>query len=68
MIITLASWPAEQAIRPAVRNRKVFGGNRTWSGARAQEVLGSFFATCGKNAMETLAVLSQIIRRPIPAC
>ena len=32
---------AEQAIRPAVVNRKVWGGNRTAAGARAQSVLMS---------------------------
>jgi transposase len=64
--IEATNWPAEQAIRPAVRNRKVFGGNRTWSGAAAQERLGSFFATCGKNAIESLTTLSRIICRPIP--
>ncbi|MCH8250981.1 MAG: transposase, partial [Planctomycetes bacterium] len=65
--IEATNWPAEQAMRPAVRNRKLFGGNRTWSGAAAQERLGSFFATCGKNTIESLATLSHIICRPIPA-
>jgi transposase len=32
------NWEGEQAIRPAVVNRKVWGGNRTWVGAHAQEV------------------------------
>jgi hypothetical protein len=27
------NWRAEQAVRPAVVNRKVWGGNRTWRGA-----------------------------------
>lgn len=62
--IEATNWPAEQAIRPAVRNRKVFGGNRTWSGAAAQESLGSFFATCAKNALGTLDALSHILCRP----
>jgi hypothetical protein len=30
-----SNWPAEQALRPAVVNRKVFGGSRTWAGAHA---------------------------------
>jgi len=64
--IEATNWPAEQAMRPAVRNRKLFGGNRAWSGAGAQEVLGSFFATCGKNAIESLTTLSHIICRPMP--
>ena len=61
------NWPAEQAIRPAVRNRKVFGGNRAWSAAAAQESLGSFFATCGKNPIASMDMLSRIICRPMPA-
>lgn len=33
------NWMVEQALRPAVVNRKVWGGNRTWTGARHQERL-----------------------------
>jgi transposase len=40
------NWKAEQAIRPAVVNRKVWGGNRTAAGAQAQGVLMSVFETC----------------------
>lgn len=36
----------EQAIRPAVVNRKVWGGNRTWPGSRTQSVLMSVLGTC----------------------
>jgi transposase len=61
------NWPAEQAIRPAVVNRKVFGGNRTWTGAHALEVLASLFATCRQNAIDTLTLLSNILRTPSPS-
>ena len=64
--IEATNWPAEQAMRPAVVNRKVFGGNRTWSGAAAQERLGSFFASCGKNAIAALDTLARIICQPAP--
>jgi transposase len=37
---------AEQAIRPAVVNRKVWGGNRTEAGAAAHGVLLSVLRTC----------------------
>jgi transposase len=40
------NYQAEQAIRPAVVNRKVWGGNRTESGAEAQKVLLSVLETC----------------------
>jgi transposase len=56
------NWPAEQAIRPAVVNRKVFGGNRTWTGAHALEVLASLFATCRQNAIDALTLLSNLLR------
>jgi len=59
-----SNWPAEQAIRPAVVNRKVSGGNRTWTGAHALEVLASVFATCRQNAIDALALLSDLLRAP----
>jgi len=58
------NWPAEQAVRPLVVNRKVFGGNRTPAGGHAQEVLGSVFATLAKRALGTLSFVSHIIRSP----
>jgi transposase len=58
------NWPAEQAIRPLVVNRKVFGGNRTAAGGHAQEVLGSVFATLAQRAMDALSFLSRVICVP----
>jgi transposase len=49
------NWRAEQAIRPAVVNRKVWGGNRTWAGAAAQAILMSVLATSrqlGRDALD----------------
>jgi transposase len=60
-----SNWPAEQALRPAVVNRKVFGGSRTWAGAHALEVLASLFATCRQNGLDALEILSHLLRRPI---
>ena len=59
-----SNWPAEQAIRPAVVNRKVFGGNRTWTGAHALEVLASLFATCRQNGIDALDILCHLLRHP----
>ena len=56
--------PAEQAIRPLVVNRKVFGGNRTPAGGHAQEVLGSVFATWAKRGLDVLSLVSRIICLP----
>jgi transposase len=56
------NWRAEQAIRPAVVNRKVFGGNRTTAGAHALEVLASLFATCRQHGRDALQYLSHLLQ------
>jgi transposase len=56
------NWQGEQAIRPAVVNRKVWGGNRTWVGAHAQEVLLSVLATCQRLGRCALEFVSQTLR------
>jgi transposase len=56
------NWEAEQAIRPAVVNRKVWGGNRTWAGAHAQEVLMSVLQTCKRIGRCGLEFVSQTLR------
>jgi transposase len=55
---------ADQAIRPAVVNRKVFGGNRDPSGARAQEILSSIIATARQRRIPIFDYLSRILRAP----
>ena len=62
--IEATNWPAEQAVRPLVVNRKVFGGNRTAAGGHAQEVLGSVFATLTKRTLDSLSFLSRVICLP----
>ena len=62
-----ANWRAEQAIRPAVVNRKTYGGNRTENGAQTQSVITTFLVTArqqGHNAIERLVDLA---RAPTPA-
>jgi transposase len=56
------NWEVEQAIRPAVVNRKVWGGNRTWAGAHAQQVLMSVLATCQRVGRSGLEFVSQTLR------
>ncbi|MFM8173078.1 MAG: transposase [Pirellulaceae bacterium] len=43
---------AERAIRPAVVNRKVWGGNRTWIGAHAKTTVMSIIQTAKQTAIE----------------
>ncbi len=60
--IEATNWEAEQAIRPAVVNRKVWGGNRTWVGARVQEVLMSVLETCRRLGRGGLEFVSETLR------
>ena len=55
---------AEQAIRPAVVNRKVWGGNRTAVGAVAQSILMTVLFTACKNGRDALEFLSRQLRSP----
>jgi len=59
---------AERAIRPAVVNRKVWGGNRTDAGAHAQSILMSVILTCHRTATSVLEFLSNTRRstKPVP--
>jgi transposase len=56
---------AEQAIRPAVVNRKVWGGNRTAAGALAQAILMTVLFTALKNGRDALEFLSLQLRSPL---
>lgn len=66
--VDATNWRAEQAIRPAVVNRKVWGGNRTWRGAQAQSILMSVLQTCHQQALDAIAYLSRTLcsRQPLP--
>ena len=58
------TWRAEQALRPAVVNRKVWGGNRTWRGASAQGTLLSVVRTLGQRGACALSWLRQALCSP----
>ena len=60
--IDATNWRAEQAIRPAVVNRKVWGGNRTLAGAQAQGVLLSVLATARLVKVEAVEFISKVLR------
>jgi transposase len=60
--IDATNWRAEQAIRPAVVNRKVWGGNRTDTGAQAQGILLSVLATARLVKVEALQFISKVLR------
>jgi transposase len=56
------NWRAELAIRFGVILRKVWGGSRTWAGARARSVLMSVWRTCWHQGRSALDFLSQVLR------
>lgn len=58
------NWRAEQALRPAVVARKVWGGNRTPVGAHTQEVLMSVLRTCQQQARDSIPLLANLLTSP----
>jgi transposase len=56
----------EQAIRPMVVARKTWGGNRTWRGARTQQILGSVLRTCWQQGKDAFVQLVQLMHSPKP--
>jgi len=55
---------AERAIRWMVIARKVWGGNRTWEGARTQQILVSVLRTCWQQGKDAFARLVWLLRAP----
>ena len=60
------NWRAEQAIRPMVVARKVWGGNRTQAGAHTQSILLSVIQTCRQQNRPVLPLLEQLLCSPQP--
>jgi transposase len=61
------NYRGEQSIRPAVVNRKVWGGNRTWLGAWVQSVLTSVIGTCLLRRIDPLSFFIEALTSPRPA-
>jgi len=62
------NWRGEQAIRPAVVNRKVWGGNRTDIGALAQSRIMSVMQTCKQRMADPFEFIRRqlIATTPLP--
>ena len=65
--VQATNWRAEQAIRPAVVNRKHWGGNRTHHGAHVQQTLMSVIHTARQQDTCPIALLADLLRQPAPA-
>jgi transposase len=59
--VPATNYQAEQALRTPIVNRKVFGGNRTAAGCRAQEVTSSSIQTCKQQKRSAFAFLRDAI-------
>jgi len=55
------NWRAEQALRPAVVNRKVWGGNRTPMGSHVQSTLMTIVGTLERQARPVIDSLAQTL-------
>jgi transposase len=63
-LLPAANYLGEQAIRPAVVNRKVWGGNRTNRGADAQSSFSTIVLTALQRALDPLAWLQCLRQSP----
>ena len=64
--VDATSWRGEQAIRPGVVNRKVWGGNRTWNGAVTQGRVMSVIRTASQQGVDVIQFLTGVARAPTP--
>ncbi len=64
--VDATNWRGEQAIRPAVVNRKVWGGNRTDRGAEDQGRVMTFLRTAHQQGADAIAMLVDLARAPTP--
>jgi transposase len=58
---------AERAIRPAVVNRKSWGGNLTWRGADTQQILASVLRTSRQQGRDPVEVMAKLLSADSPA-
>jgi transposase len=59
--IPATNYQAEQALRTPIVNRKVFGGNRTDPGCKAQAITSSTIQTCNQQERSALTFLRDAI-------
>ena len=64
--VEATNWRGEQAMRPAVVNRKTSGGSRSDAGAEAQGILPSVFRTARQQGREPVALMVKLQCSPRP--
>jgi transposase len=65
--VQATNWRAEQALRPAIVNRKSWGGNRTSRGARTQQTTMSVIRTARQQNIDPLELMATAQRSRQPA-
>ncbi|MGI8808013.1 MAG: IS66 family transposase [Acidimicrobiales bacterium] len=64
--VDATNWRGEQGVRPAVVNRKVWGGNRSDAGAETQSRLMTFLRTAHQQGVDAIDLLVDLARAPNP--
>ena len=64
--VDATNWRGEQGVRPAVVNRKVWGGNRTDRGAQTQGRVMTFLRTAHQQGTDAIDLLVDLARAPNP--
>ncbi|MCA1820510.1 MAG: IS66 family transposase, partial [Pseudonocardia sp.] len=65
--VDATNWRGEQGVRPAVVNRKVWGGNRSDTGAETQGRVMTFLRTAHQQGADAIALLVDLARAPNPS-
>ena len=55
--VEATNWRAEQALRPAIVNRKSWGGNRSWHGARTPQITMSVIRTARQQNLDPIELM-----------
>lgn len=64
--VDATNWRGEQGVRPAVVNRKVWGGNRSDRGAETQGRVMTFLRTAHQQGADAIDLLIDLARAPDP--
>jgi transposase len=65
--VQATNWRAEQALRPAIVNRKSWGANRSWDGARTQQMTMSVIRTARQQGIDPIELMTSAQRSRAPA-
>jgi transposase len=65
--VQATNWRAEQALRPAIVNRKSWGGNRSWRGARTQQITISVIRTAHQQNIDAVELMTNAQQQREPA-